>query len=342
MQKNITQHAVDPQFPQCFFMTIKKEEKMTTPDKEARRINVRTTFKKCGLDFVAQYERADKFQTGTGQPLYFYWTQSKELNLSIDPRIDCSTLLTLDGVSIPKRLLPTGGLRAGTAVKEFPKTFETVIPKDLKSRVGRMFAVQEAALPLFLRAYVSLLALTESPSYIRNLSGASNTVVRTTLDEEPQLSTNIFELDTVESTSQGYETDPVLRRAIEQYAVAWASNFYSKNGYKVTELGKPFDLLCVRSDEVIHVEVKGSRSMLSSVILTANEVKDARVKSWRSDLFIVEGICIDLSSDAKPKAHAGNARVLHNWEPKAADLSPSRFLYSLPLLSEWVPILFES
>ena len=321
-------------------MTIKKEEKMTTPDKEARRINVRSTFKKCGLDFVAQYEKADKFQTGTDRPLYFYWNQGKQLNISIDPRIDCSSLLTLDGVRIPKNLLKSGGLRAGTTMKEFPNSFEILTPKDKQSHVGRMIEVQEAALHLFLAAYVSLFTSTEVHPYINALSAASNTVVSSTIDEEPQLSTNISESDSVESTSQGYESDPVLRRAIEQYAVAWASNYYSENGYEVTELGKPFDLLCVRNDEVIHVEVKGSRSMLSSVILTVNEVKDARVQSWRSDLFIVEGICIDLGSDSKPKARAGNARVLQNWEPRAADLSPSRFLYSLPILSEWVPILF--
>lgn len=82
--------------------------------------------------------------------------------------------------------------------------------------------------------------------------------------------------------------------------------------------------------------------MLNAVILTVNEVKDARIQSWRSDLFIVEGICIDVGSDAKPIARAGSARVLKNWDPKEVDLSPSRFSYSLPILSEWVPIPFET
>jgi hypothetical protein len=80
--------------------------------------------------------------------------------------------------------------------------------------------------------------------------------------------------------------------------------------------------------------------MLNAVILTVNEVKDARILSWQSDLFIVEGISIDLGSDGKSIARAGSARVLKKWAPKDEDLSPSRFSYALPALSEWVPIPF--
>jgi hypothetical protein len=94
------------------------------------------------------------------------------------------------------------------------------------------------------------------------------------------------DLNTSDPTSQGYVSDPVLRRVIEQYAVAKAIKHYAENGYKVTELGKPYDLLCVRDQHAVHVEVKGSRSILNAVILTVNEVKDARVQSWQSDLFI--------------------------------------------------------
>ena len=316
---------------------------MTTADKEIRRIRVRSAFKDCGFELVDGKAKADMYRNGAACIVYFRWNQSKELNLSIDPNINYLTLLELDGVSIPETLLKSVGLRAGTATKELQKSFGTFTPANSQSHVSRMFEVREVALPSFLRALISSIDSTEKHLQIKGISSEPNVTATSTQDEQPNPSTKISDLDTSDSRSQGYESDPVLRQAIEQYAVAKAIDHYSKNGYKVTELGKPFDLLlCVRSADVIHVEVKGSRSMLNAVILTVNEVKHARIQSWRSDLFIVEGICIDVGSDAKPIARAGSARVLKNWDPKEVDLSPSRFSYSLPILSEWVPIPFET
>lgn len=324
-------------------MTTKKEEVMATTDKNIRRIRVRSAFGECDFKFVPpENEKADKFQKGTENLVYFYWTQGNGLNLSVDPTLDSSTLLRLDGVGIPKRLLKSGGLRAGTTIKEFPKTFGTLTPKNPSSRVGRMFEVQEFALTSFLKAVVSLVESNDTQQKDKSGSTEPNIAGTSALLEKPNSIADISDPNTSDSTSQGYESDPVLRRVIELYAVERARNHYIKNGYKVTELGKPFDLLCIRNDDVIHVEVKGSRSKLNAVILTVNEVKDARIQSWRSDLFLVDGICIDLASEASPIAREGSARVLENWDPKEADLSPSRFSYSLPVLSEWMPVPFET
>lgn len=314
---------------------------MTTPDKQTRRIHMRNVFEECGLALVDSSVKADKFQKGTNCSLYFYWPQGKGLNISINPNVDYLSLLKLEGVGIPKTLLKSSGLRPGTAVKDFPRAFEGFAPKDPQSRVGRMMEVQEFALQAFLKAFVLLVESPERNADTKNIETDANPAVHPTPADAHQLVTDSLSDTDFESSTQGYESDPVLRRVIEQYAVAWARNHYLSNGYCVTELGKPYDLFCERDGESLHVEVKGSRSMLSSVILTVNEVKDARDSSWRSDLFIVEGICIDVSNEAKPLASAGNARVLRNWNPKDADLSPNRFSYDLPDLSEWTPVTIQ-
>ena len=285
---------------------------MATADQDVRRIRVRSAFTDGGFEFVNANAnvKADRFQKGTDCFLYFYWQQGKELNLSINPGIDYLALIKLEGVSVPKRLRKSAGLRPGTAVKDFPKTFEGIVPKDPQSRVGRMLEIQESALASFLRAFVSLVELTARHSDAKSVSSGVALALQSLFNDVPNLSADIVSVDVSESTAQGYESDPVLRRAIEQYAVKLAHDHYLSDGYQVKELGKPFDLLCERQQEVIHVEVKGSRSQLNSVIVTVNEITDARLSAWRSDLFIVEGIFIDAVDTAKPKAHGGNARVL--------------------------------
>jgi hypothetical protein len=133
-----------------------------------------------------------------------------------------------------------------------------------------------------------------------------------------------------ELTDAGYESDPDIRRTIELYAVARARRYYERCGYSVTEKGKPFDLLCEKAGEIIHVEVKGSRSELNAIIVTTNEVKDARDSTWRSDLFLV--VQIVLSSDGLEgfKASQGLCRLAQNWVPEDHHLTPMQYRCKVP------------
>lgn len=80
--------------------------------------------------------------------------------------------------------------------------------------------------------------------------------------------------------------------------------------------------------------MKGSRYPLEAVIVTANEVGDARDLSWRSDLFLVDKI--DLASDGKGGylAKGGRRRLQRSWAPEDKDLSPTQFRYRLPVIPE--------
>ena len=137
-----------------------------------------------------------------------------------------------------------------------------------------------------------------------------------------------------DKTGTGYESDPEVRRVVELQAVAKACAFYKERGYSVTEKGKPFDLLCQRSGEVIHVEVKGSRCMLDAIIVTTNEVKDARNVDWQSDLFLVDGIVLESDGEGSYRASGGRCRLATRWLPEDKDLTPTQYRYKLPPIPE--------
>lgn len=141
-------------------------------------------------------------------------------------------------------------------------------------------------------------------------------------------------VDSDKSGSQGYEQDPEMRSAVELYAESIATKHYVSHGFRVQKFGKPFDLLCERESESIHVEVKGSRTKLDTVILTINEVSDAENANWQSDLFVVDQIVVERVGD-KLVASGGVAKVIQKWVPAKEMLAPSQFRYRLPDENQW-------
>lgn len=132
----------------------------------------------------------------------------------------------------------------------------------------------------------------------------------------------------LQSPGQGRVQDAVVRAAIEKHAVSIATSHYATQGWHVTELGRPYDLLCVRRSEELHVEVKGTRSLGSTVILTRNEVEHA--DRFLTDLFIVSSINLSFDKDGHPLATGGDARVLEGWKPESTALKPLAFEYEVP------------
>ncbi len=149
----------------------------------------------------------------------------------------------------------------------------------------------------------------------------------------PEVSDN-KDADSEDSGSQGYEQDPEMRSAVELYAESIATKHYVSLGFRVQKFGKPFDLLCEKGGETIHVEVKGSRTKLDTVILTINEVSDAENADWQSDLFVVDQIVVERLGD-ELVASGGVARVIQKWIPSQEMLAPSQFRYRLPDESQW-------
>ena len=145
-------------------------------------------------------------------------------------------------------------------------------------------------------------------------------------------STDIEEFDSAADesiNSSSYMSDAEKRHVVERVAVDRAIAFYELEGFHVEEKGKPYDLLCSRGSLTVHVEVKGNTGSGGKVVLTINEVNDAKSPKWRSDLFIVYGIKLD-QLDAKWIGSGGTTRHLQAWCPLEKDMKAIQFEYSVP------------
>lgn len=172
--------------------------------------------------------------------------------------------------------------------------------------------------------YDDSLAKADSPSTDENTEELASDDSLATKELLPMVEgLSAQQLDDNEQIGTGYESDPKIRKDVEQHAVKRACSFYEKRGYSVIEKGKPYDLLCEKPGEVIHVEVKGSRSTLDAILVTTNEIKDARNIGWRSDLFLVDNIVLE-STDS------GRCRLKSNWVPEDNDLTPMQYRYKFP------------
>lgn len=161
-------------------------------------------------------------------------------------------------------------------------------------------------------------------------SGDKKSLSEIEINENDDLSLPLTPSPSLPGESGRYQDDPEKRKRTELFAVKRACEHYSKLGFSIVEKGKPYDLLCTRDELIVHVEVKGTTGNGSVVILTKNEVKDARDDSWRSDLFIVKNIV--LTADGDSWSPSGGDDVLYEaWVLDEEDLEASEFMYRVPI-----------
>jgi hypothetical protein len=131
--------------------------------------------------------------------------------------------------------------------------------------------------------------------------------------------------------AQGYEPDPLVRKAVEMRAMVLAEAHYRAAGYEVeiTASIEPFDLRCIGDGSEIRVEVKGTRGRGEFVEVTIGEVENARGTAWRTDLFVVFGISL-VAGLEPPGAEGGQVHIIERWVPEIDDLALTRFRYRVP------------
>lgn len=125
---------------------------------------------------------------------------------------------------------------------------------------------------------------------------------------------------------QGFAGTPEERRAIEKHSMAVAIRHFRNRRFQVQDVSatRSYDLVCKRGKREIHVEVKGTTTIGSSVILTANEVKHASNRDNLCVLFILRSIKL-----LRLKATGGKRLVLDPWRPNKNRLTPISYMYRL-------------
>lgn len=306
---------------------------MDMANKNSRRLFVRDLLGKRNFRLTKARDKSDEFKNNDGKPIYFFWKQGGGINIAIDPRLQFEALKMIAGVEFSKKAKPYG-IRDGSSMTDFPREYQGYRPEDSNSKVGRMFVIEQTSFSDFMNTLGNIYSgkLQPQPECAETRDtgisdvGASSDDIDAAGENKNANSEN--------SGSQGYEQDPEMRSAVELYAESIAKKHYVSQGFRVQKFGKPFDLLCEKEGESIHVEVKGSRTKLDTVILTINEVSDAENADWQSDLFVVDQIVVEREGN-ELVAGGGVARVIQKWVPAKEMLAPSQFKYRLPDESQW-------
>src|SRR5579871_2394051 len=99
------------------------------------------------------------------------------------------------------------------------------------------------------------------------------------------------------SSSQGFHVSAEERQAIDRYAMAHAEQYFLAldwDGVQNVSARACYDLHCTRSNgDELHVEVKGTQSDGSQILLTRNEVAHAHSQFPNTALYILAELKID-------------------------------------------------
>ncbi len=108
-----------------------------------------------------------------------------------------------------------------------------------------------------------------------------------------------------------------------------AIEYFTGLGYTVIRVGdtESYDLKCSKNGETLRVEVKGTQTEGTAIILTANEVESAR--NSRSALFILHSVKLS-GGGKKRKVSGGIANILNPWHiGQDGSLKTISFIYRL-------------
>jgi hypothetical protein len=137
---------------------------------------------------------------------------------------------------------------------------------------------------------------------------------------------------TVRGTGQGFLLTVAERQAIERRSVLLATEYFQAQGWHVEDVGdkRPYDLYLTHGEEKLHVEVKGTTSAGSQVVLTRGEVEAQRNFAPQNALVVVHSIELDRTVQP-PKATGGIVHCTSPWAIEDERLSVVSYIYRTEL-----------
>jgi hypothetical protein len=134
------------------------------------------------------------------------------------------------------------------------------------------------------------------------------------------------------SSSQGFLKDTIKKDFIEAHAMTNAIDYFETNGYIVEDVSSQrnlgYDLRCIKNNKTLEVEVKGTTTNGDKVILTRNEVLNAKTSMNRCMLFVVHSIDIR-DIDGTLAVNYSDKTIMDDWNPMDKDLEPLSYHYNI-------------
>lgn len=128
----------------------------------------------------------------------------------------------------------------------------------------------------------------------------------------------------------GFQPNAAQRKAIELWAMKLARRALQQWGWeKVTDVSseRSYDFHCQSGDDELYVEVKGTTSNGSQLILTRNEIEHTRSTYPNTALAIVTNINPGLHGEGPS---GGQVAFLYPWMIDEGRLSPISYVYMTP------------
>jgi len=168
--------------------------------------------------------------------------------------------------------------------------------------------------------------MEEAIDYIDSYDG-SNLLIDVTGDAEKEIE-DVIESHKTKQAGQGFRITPELRKNIEDYSVSKAIRYFRKQKYTVKNVGatKSYDLHCSKGSNILRVEVKGTQTTGNSIILTPNEVMNA--KKHKTALYLLYSIKVDIVRK-KYKLSGGKTKVINPFKINKRKLKVLSYMYTL-------------
>jgi hypothetical protein len=133
------------------------------------------------------------------------------------------------------------------------------------------------------------------------------------------------------ASGQGFQSSSEARRAIELRAMHLAINHFQQQGWGVEDVSKyeSYDLLCTRQEERLYVEVKGTTSEGSKILMTYQEVIHTQQNYPHTALFVVSQIKL-INSEVELEAIGGEIKLYQPWLLSDDNLKAIAYEYQVP------------
>jgi hypothetical protein len=134
----------------------------------------------------------------------------------------------------------------------------------------------------------------------------------------------------VQERAAGFQSDPKIRRAIEEYAMVRARKALEARGYdrfEETASYECYDYTCHKKGRLRYVEVKGTQTVGVSVILTHNEIEHCN--AYPEDSIFVLVHSIKVTNTGRLKLRNGTLLIREPWVLDTQDLKPIQYYWAV-------------
>jgi hypothetical protein len=110
-----------------------------------------------------------------------------------------------------------------------------------------------------------------------------------------------------------------------------ATAHFTQQGWKVEDVHgrEPYDLRCLKRGQELRIEVKGTSSAGSEIVLTPNEVAHARRYFPNVALYVLADV-VWKSTGGRYRAKGGREFINNPWRIDDGKLKPLAYTYKLP------------